>query len=456
MNVKKTKGKRFLSVLLALIMVISAVPLSGISVFAGTSGDYNYEVLKDGTAEITHFFNLEAKYITVPSEIDGYKVSRIGDHAFSEEHRLVSVTIPDTVTSIGYYAFGECVNLTDIKIPDSVTSIESYAFTNCRSLKNITIPNGVKIIGGHTFSWSGLTSINIPDSVVEIGLMAFRGCTSLTNVTIPNSVTTISHSAFMECDNLTNVTISDSVETIEDFAFGDCTSLKSVAIPNSVVNIGNSAFGYFTHIADDGVNFESEKIPDFKIYGYKDTAAETYANENGFEFIALNEVTDKDTGISVSSKDNDAIPAGSELKAEKLSSENNKVVFDISLVKDGVEVQPNGEVTVKIPVPESMKSMTIKVYREEADGSLTDMNAYCADGYAIFSTDHFSKYILKAEKPTEPGTTEPGTSEPETALPENPEKPSSPETGSSSLAGAAVLGIIAAAGVVVLRKKKES
>lgn len=441
--------------ILTLVMVISAVSLSCISVFAKTSGDYEYEVREDGTAAITYFFNLDATDITIPSVIDGYTVSRIGDHAFSEE-QLIRVVIPNTVTSIGYFAFGDCVFLTDVKIPDSVTSIESYAFTNCSNLKNITIPNGIKSIEGHTFSWSGLTSINIPDSVVQIGFMAFRGCTSLTNVTIPNSVTTISNSAFMECNNLTNITIPDSVKIIEDFAFIDCTALKSIVIPDSVATIGNSAFGYFTRIADDGVNFESEKIPGFKIYGYKGTAAETYANENGFEFIDLNEVTDKDTGISVSSKENDVIPTGSELKAEKLSSENNKVVFDISLVKDGAEVQPNGEVTVKIPVPESMKSMTIKVYREEADGSLTDMNAYCADGYVVFTTDHFSKYILKAEKPTEPETSEPGTSEPETNLPENPETPSNPETGSSSLAGVAVLGMIAAAGVVMLRKKRKN
>ena len=458
MKVKKTK--RFLSLLLLLVIVISGVPLSGISVFAGTSGDYTYEVLKDGTAEITDFFNLETKYITVPSEVDGYKVSRIGDHAFSEE-QLAGITLPNTVTSIGYFAFGDCVYLTDIKIPDSVTTIESYAFTNCRSLKNITLPNGIKNIGGHTFSWSGLTSINIPDSVVEIGLMAFRGCASLTNVTIPNSVTTISHSAFMECNNLINVTISDSVEIIDDFAFGDCTSLKSIVIPDSVVNIGNSALGYFTRIADDGVNFVSEKIPGFKIYGYKSTAAETYANENGFEFIALNEVTDKDTGISVSSKENDAIPDGAQLKAEKLASEKDKVVFDISLVKDGVKVQPNGEVTVKIPVPEGMDSSVLKVYREETDGNFTDMNAYYTNGYMVFTTDHFSKYVLTAEE-IQPSETESSPTETETHPSEtetgaaNTETPENPETGSSSLAGAAVLGMIAATAVVVLRKKKEN
>ena len=74
--------------------------------------------------------------------------------------------------------------------------------------------------------------------------------------------------------------------------------------------------------------------------------------------------------------------------------------YDISLKKDGRTVQPDGYVTVKIPCddPEA------KIYRVEDDGSLTDMKATYKDGYLVFTTDHFSLYIV-ASAAQEPAVT---------------------------------------------------
>ena len=66
--------------------------------------------------------------------------------------------------NILYGAFCGCSGLISITIPDSVTSIDNYAFYNCRSL----------------------TSITIPSSVTEIGAYAFYGCSGLTSVTFKN------------------------------------------------------------------------------------------------------------------------------------------------------------------------------------------------------------------------------------------------------------------------------
>ena len=67
-------------------------------------------------------------------------------------------------------------------------------------------------------------------------------------------------------------------------AFVDCPNLKSVIIPSSVSLIAYRAFGYV---------FDNEsrlvKMEDFTIYGYEGTIAETYANENGFTFIPLDD-----------------------------------------------------------------------------------------------------------------------------------------------------------------------
>ena len=70
------------------------------------------------------------------------------------------VIIPETVvfnertyrvTSIGEQAFSGCFALTAITIPNSITSIEKKAFLFCDSLKSITIPTSVKSIGWHAF-----------------------------------------------------------------------------------------------------------------------------------------------------------------------------------------------------------------------------------------------------------------------------------------------------------------
>lgn len=70
---------------------------------------------------------------------------------FSNCTSLVSITIPDSVTSIRSGAFFSCVSLESITIPDSVTSIEEYAFARCASLIHVTIGDGVTSIGVSAF-----------------------------------------------------------------------------------------------------------------------------------------------------------------------------------------------------------------------------------------------------------------------------------------------------------------
>ena len=125
----------------------------------GTYGDFQYQVLVDGTAEITGYTG-QAKELVIPSEVKGYKVTGIGEKAFYNHALLTSITIPDSVTSIG-----------------------GDAFSGCSALASVTIGNGVKVIGTYTFAnCKSLTSITIPDSLTSIEDRAFYGYTSLTDV----------------------------------------------------------------------------------------------------------------------------------------------------------------------------------------------------------------------------------------------------------------------------------
>lgn len=74
-----------------------------------------------------------------------------------------------------------------------------------------------------------------------------------------------------------------AVTSIGYEAFLFCTSLTSVTIPDNVTSIGDKAFGYYLDLE----SHESEKINNCTIYGKPDSAAETYANENKFEFVDI-------------------------------------------------------------------------------------------------------------------------------------------------------------------------
>ena len=91
---------------------------------------------------------------------------------------MKSVTFPNGVTTIG--GFNLCENLLTVNIPDSVTSISGGSFLCCNNLTSITIPSSVTSIGMQSFSHcENLTSVIVPDSVTEI-IASFRDCPNLT------------------------------------------------------------------------------------------------------------------------------------------------------------------------------------------------------------------------------------------------------------------------------------
>lgn len=72
--------------------------------------------------------------------------------------------------------------------------------------------------------------------------------------------------------------------------------------------------------------------------------------------------------------------------------------YNISMIKNGDETQIDKNVEVSIPISEELKFLAsmgmIKVHRVEDDGTITDMKAKYKDERLIFTTNHFSIYVV--------------------------------------------------------------
>jgi hypothetical protein len=210
------------------------------------SGEWTYSV-QNNQATITGYTG-SGGALTIPREVNGITVVTVGSDwppvfSLPNSNTVISINIPDSVTSIGQNAFNNCTSLTSITIPNSVGTIGNSAFIGCNSLISITIPSSVKTIEPYAFNGcTSLTSITIPNGVMSIENGAFNYCTSLTSINIPNGVIGIASNAFKNCSGLQSVTFPTSLTTIENNAFEGCTSLRSIIIPNGVGTIGNNAF----------------------------------------------------------------------------------------------------------------------------------------------------------------------------------------------------------------------
>ena len=313
------RPKRLISLLVAVCMMITMLPLSAVTAFAASASSYPtptspddlvasdgtywyaYKENADHTATITDFLGpvdstkTPAPYtITVPTKLDGRKVTGLGESSFSgiysPDHQkgyillsfcnqIQSVTIPESVTSIGKSAFEHCSNLDSLTINGVATSmIGAYAFASCTSLTSLSLVGSFQTIGDcafascgmtsltidatitsiekYAFSSSSLISLSLTGNVQKIGDYAFANCTSLTSLSLTGNVQKIGDHAFDSCSSLYTVTLPKSLTFIGSYAFDSCTSLDSIEIPGKVTEIGDCAFhlsGLTSVKIDEGV-----------------------------------------------------------------------------------------------------------------------------------------------------------------------------------------------------------
>ena len=293
---KNRKTTKFLSLLLAFIMMLSIAPFNGLGELFKTTasavdvveGYYTYSI-SSGVAYIKKVATEISGNITVPS------VTNEGTQ----------------VIGISYGAFYNCVNLTGVTVPQGIETIVSQAFGNCTQLKTISLPDSVKLIGQNAFlgtgyyndisNWDGSGVLYIGKHLIEskkeisggytinpgtitVATNAFENCTNLKKVIVPTSVKNIGYNAFRYCTSLEeiavyednpnyidiegvlytkdkkrliqypignkreNYSVSNGVTFVESYAFSKCPYLKKVTLPEGITEFSYNIFADCTSL----------------------------------------------------------------------------------------------------------------------------------------------------------------------------------------------------------------
>lgn len=183
-------------------------------------------------------------------------------------------TLPNNVTYVGDIAFSGSFkfNSESVEFPENLDTIGIHAFENS-SISKLTF-NGGNLISTYAFySTTGLDEVTFKN-VKRIGKEAFAN-SEIKNVDLSACDHIIlDNRAFTNCGKLETVILPEHVDEWQNNTFSCCFNLKKAVIPATITWIPEDTFDQ-----DNGLT----------IYGVKGSFAETYANENDFLFVALEE-----------------------------------------------------------------------------------------------------------------------------------------------------------------------
>lgn len=206
--------------------------------------------------------------VTIPSELDGNKVTAlgaecfkeisnlsvvvvpegvtsVGDRCFLNSPNLTTVTLPSTLESLSYECFRECKKLETVNLSEGLKSLGSECFYSCTNLKNIVLPSTLTSLGFACFWYTGLVSIEIPKGVTSLDDECFQSCTSLKDVEIPEGVTSLGENCFAGCTSLTSLELPNSITSLKKWSLGALTSLEYIVIPTAnLETIGENPLFY--------------------------------------------------------------------------------------------------------------------------------------------------------------------------------------------------------------------
>lgn len=169
------------------------------------------------------------------------------------------------------------------------------------------------------------------------------------------------------------------------------------------------------------------------------TELENYLNNSKFSIISMYAPT---VGV-IANTDDKTVPKDSVFEARELTvaeQDGIKTIFDGNQklltaydmtvsTADGakVEINPEGYITIKLPVPDGVINDKALVYRIDENGATTKYDAQIVDGMVVFNTNHFSIYAVVTEtEPTPPTDPSSPTSPTDPSTPTDPTSPTDP------------------------------
>ena len=309
----------------------------------------------DGNGVLTGVSGLTANntVVVIPSEVGGVTVREIGMGVFKDNRNIVSLTIPDSVTTLQNRICSGCTALREVRLPSGLTVIPDETFDGCSSLSTVHFPNTLREIRSDAFCGTGLTEFIAPDSLTAIWGCAFKDCAELTYVDLKN-VSSVSGGAFQNCTALRSVRLSDELTELPDHLFDGCASLAEIDMPDRPIAI--SAFILNgTAYYNDKSNWEKGVL---YADGYLIAADQTFASETEY-----------------------AVKAGTRVIADKAfsnvgySAKLRKMTLPDRLYRIGQEAFSKLSLLTEINIPDSVRSVGYGAfsgtgYKNYSDGGL--------------------------------------------------------------------------------------
>lgn len=290
--------KWILTLMTAFFLTIVMVEIGAVTQVFGatektgtTSDGFSYKISsEDGTVEITGYTGKKKKLV-FPSEIEGRKVTRIGELVIMGNKYVVSVEVPDSVRKIEEEAFAQSEKLKAIKLGKNVEELgeDDWLYTTGKKLESIDVSpknktyysmDGVLFKRGKNgnilaqYPYAKKDSVyQVPEDVITVNMTALSE-DYLSTLIIPAGVKKIFHGIWSYCEEVivdennqnyyskdgvlfdknhkllwyplkksdSHYDVPDGTVEIEAGAFMWNQNIEEVTMPDSVEEVGNSAF----------------------------------------------------------------------------------------------------------------------------------------------------------------------------------------------------------------------
>ncbi|MEE1125016.1 MAG: leucine-rich repeat protein [Acutalibacteraceae bacterium] len=235
-------------------------------------------------------------------DVKWYVPKQVDTNVYSYRVYINDLTNEPGVYHTHVYAYdaarNENVSSIDILVPDKGLLIYDIVGDNIhiqgvndKTVQEVSIPSNIggrsvtEISDNAFLECTNMVKITLPDTIIRIGNNAFRECWHLKEFVCPPELSSLGNDVFSSCYGLSKITFNNKINSIGARAFYT-TNLKSVNLPKSLSSIGEYAFGY---------KYNADILPErneFKIYGYRDTQSQIYAQKNNIEFVEIKTIGD--------------------------------------------------------------------------------------------------------------------------------------------------------------------